>query len=99
MWGCLEGKSKEITTMTANMIVEELIESSLESTLEEVHDGSTPEFHTTEIPSQMSTDIIIPALAVQIIDDDTNGKLQACPLTLQWDMVAMAKENCSLTNT
>ena len=49
--GCLEGRSKEITTLAANMIVEELIESTLESILEEMPDRSTPESQATESPS------------------------------------------------
>ena len=72
--GGLEGKSKEISTMVANRIIEELTESTLEMTLDEMLDGSTPEFHAIEIPSQTSTDIIRPTSAVQIIDDDTDGK-------------------------
>ena len=40
--GCLEGKSKKITTLAANNIVDELIESDLESILEEMSDKSPP---------------------------------------------------------
>ena len=49
--GCLEGRSKEATTLAANMIVEELIESTLELILEEMPDRSTPESQATKIPS------------------------------------------------
>ena len=65
--------------MVANRIVEELIESTLESTLDEMLNGSTPEFHATKIPSQLPTNIKVPASAVQAIDDDTNGKALSIP--------------------
>ena len=80
--GCIDGKSKEITTLVANNIVDELLESTLESILEEMSDRSPPKPQPTEAQSPTSSDAVTltelsstpnealsPALAVQSNDD------------------------------
>ena len=81
------------------MIVEELTESTLESILEEVLDVSTPEFHATK--SQVKCQLTSSALPQPFkpLMMTPTERLQACPLTVQWDRIAMAKENYSLTKT
>ena len=82
---CLEGKSKETTTLVANNILDELIECSLESILEEMSDRSSPKAQPTEAQSPTSSnagtltvfssipkEALSPVSVVQSDDDDEN---------------------------
>ena len=60
-----EGKSKEITTLATNLIVEEMIQSNLVTILENMPDISTLESQATRILSHTSSNAFNPVLAVQ----------------------------------
>ena len=77
--GHLEGKSKEVTTLVTNIKVDELIESTLESVLEEMSDRSPPEFQATKNLSQPSSNALSSASVVQPVGDENDENAPSVP--------------------